>query len=421
MYVFDVRTLGARGDGISNDTPYFKKAIDLAHEASDDRVQPATGATVLVPPGRYKISEPLQVRGIQILGQTAGGWPNGQLPTIVWDQTGLHATIIAESDSSIHGVSIEKPRGGILINGKHVSISNVTIIRPVMYGIITAGYELDSAGNPRDMVNTGRLYIGNVLIKQIQDFSDPSSGGRPPMGVGIKIEGGKDDSIVENVEVWNYDPKSESDPSPKQMGRGFWFRGFDGLRTKNLFAHSCITGFFIDSSPSCGGNPTALWGNLYECMSDNCHYGMQIEGEEHNFGIHGGGHKSHVDCINVSAPKSRIGIHGCSLDTLSGSLIRVEDADQLCITGVAGQHRNGTASGDRSIGQILINKAGNVSVTGCSMGRFSNGVVIGSGVERAAICGNSFACDPEHYYAIINNRPDHVQEGLNAWLPSRTP
>jgi hypothetical protein len=81
----DVRAHGAAGDGAADDTASIQGAIDAA---------PADGGVVLLPPGVYRLTRPLEVvddaahghrRALQIVGATGGASGGGMGCRLEWD------------------------------------------------------------------------------------------------------------------------------------------------------------------------------------------------------------------------------------------------------------------------------------------------------------------------------------------------
>ncbi len=123
----NVRTLGAKGDSKADDTPVFLTAIARAQ---------AGGGVVLVPRGRYRISQPLELDKITLTGSGDWAWPADEnvLPIIV----PIHRdgpAIILNGGSSLRGIDItyvwkNEPTNGpaaILITGIGATIRDIRI------------------------------------------------------------------------------------------------------------------------------------------------------------------------------------------------------------------------------------------------------------------------------------------------------
>lgn len=81
----DARQHGARGDGVADDTAAIQAAIDAA---------PSGAGTVMLPPGAYRLTRPLQIiddaphhgrRGLRLLGAAGGASGGATGCTLEWD------------------------------------------------------------------------------------------------------------------------------------------------------------------------------------------------------------------------------------------------------------------------------------------------------------------------------------------------
>src|SRR5436190_20196135 len=67
-----VKTYGAKGDGLTDDTAAFRSAISAAQSLNRNGVY--------VPMGKYVITGTLTLNQSELIGRLAGGWPADSMP-----------------------------------------------------------------------------------------------------------------------------------------------------------------------------------------------------------------------------------------------------------------------------------------------------------------------------------------------------
>lgn len=177
--VVNVQTLGAVGDGQTDDTAVFERALELGRNLH---------RPVYAPRAQYRVTRPLRLENQLLIGDFAGGWPADSLP--------LPTLVIAQVDgpglemgnfASLHGLGLLYPEGtpfpekngppAIALAGQGPSITSVRIQYPYA-GIMTA-----PGGHP------GRARLADIFIVS-------------PQHEGIYLTKSYDVSQLRNIEVW---------------------------------------------------------------------------------------------------------------------------------------------------------------------------------------------------------------------------
>lgn len=146
-----VTGFGAKGDGQTDDTPAFKKALEAAGQAG--------GAVVLVPPGRYRITEPLEIHNnVTLEGVHRNSPPNTANGSVLLadvppgDENG-QPFLTLRNHSTLAGLSVlyaqQNDPGAIkpfpwCVRGvaDNASIVNCLLVNPYMavdFGTVTGG------------------------------------------------------------------------------------------------------------------------------------------------------------------------------------------------------------------------------------------------------------------------------------------
>jgi hypothetical protein len=99
MGILNVRDFGAVGDGVTDDFPAFRKALDEIDAAAGN--DPVRGAILFVPSGKYRLSQTPKITR-----------------SIVLEGAGQHSSIlefVSPTDAPLAGIIIEK---GVRPNGQ---------------------------------------------------------------------------------------------------------------------------------------------------------------------------------------------------------------------------------------------------------------------------------------------------------------
>ncbi len=355
--VVSVADFGAVGDGKTDCTEAFLRAIKAATKASEH------GATVVVPPGRYVLTGTLELRRCLLMGLAAGGWPAdaGPMPEIEVRHTQGPA-ILARDGASVHGLSFNYGHGKngpikypptILLAGNGISITNVRI-HAAWDGIIADGKS-----------NIGRLNVENVFMPQL-------------LHCGMYITRTYDIPTVRNVEVWvpnNYNITHE--------GVGFRIARNDGLRMSHCFAFNCATGFLFEMDEGEGGG--GPWAQLDGCGTDACARGIVVKASG-TVNINGGKYLDHFESLIVDDPGALVSVTGVMMQSNGAPAVVVRACRVVTLTGC--QFWRAFVNNKRYLVELDGGEA--AAVSGCSFSHQAPGIRIGPDVKRATVVGNIF-------------------------------
>jgi len=366
----NVRMMGAKGDGKTDDTPVFLAAIEQAQ---------AGGGIVLVPKGKYLISQSLNIEKLTLAGSGVGAWPSDVdlLPSIIPIHRDSPAFILGKG-GFLRNIDITykwktEPTNGpaaILITGVGAVVRDVRI-RYAWDGILADGEH-----------NIGRVDIGNVFMNSIRN-------------VGVRITGTWDASRLRNIEIWNTkDLKSETLP-----GIGFLLGRNDMLHLSDCFVFGMSIGFKLtDKIEGCkikGGT----WAVMNGCATDYCNTGIFVNGQgRHRLTVSGGSFWNHRESLLVNAgKKSRVRVSGCELKSNGATVVRVNSCDNTVITGCTLLR-----SMKRFDFPAVVLKGENVVLGSNFIESHGPGIIIEQGVNSAIITGNLIE-SVDKKTAIINN------------------
>jgi hypothetical protein len=334
--VVSVKDYGAVGGDEAKDTQGFLSA--LAAVEND-----IPGATVLVPPGSYKLASPLVLpTGVSLVGSLSGAWNTdvAAVPELYFYDTGEKPCITMLDRSRLHGFYIhcfDAPSAvladygpAIGLGGEQPTISNIKI-ENMWDGIIT----LDGAW-------PGRLQIQNLFMHNVAN-------------VGVMLNHMKDFGTIDNVEVWNPDPLVNG------VRTGFWFRHVDGLRASRLSVYNLSLGMKIleMNARITNDQEKGFWGEIMAFFVDSTKTGMSLEGPVPILAtIMGGTFKCHSLGFDIQASSdASVGIHGTYCKVNDGPLIACGHVGILSITGLTGACTS----------ELTFTDGGIVNITGCSL------------------------------------------------------
>lgn len=176
---WDAKTFGAGGDGARDDTASFQAGLDA--------VASGGGGTLSVPPGRYRICGPLEVRANVTL-QGAGGAVNGWgEPTVfeVFDRE--HPFLSLSNGGGVHNIDIVYPE-------QRLRAGEVV---PYPYTIVARGENCHVIGvslrNPYNGICLD--YAARHLVRDVHGS---------PLNIGLFVNQCYDVGRVENVHFWPF-------------------------------------------------------------------------------------------------------------------------------------------------------------------------------------------------------------------------
>ncbi len=308
----NVRDYGAVGNGTTDDSSAFKKAIKAAE---------TDGLPVYVPAGKYLITKTLTLNSVTLYGYDSGAWTadNSDLPIIYHDNleeplfdvvsgsvSGLHIDVRGARDADANGIeAVETVR----LQQAGARASNLKINNPYI-GISTYF-------NPRETGNPGRCFIENIFIIQAWN-------------TGVYVHGTYDVATLCNIEVWNND-------MPNSCPTAFRFGKNDDIRCVNLFTFNAGTGFlFEESVADANGGKGGCWGSFTNCSVDYTSIGVQVGAGTHHLTFVGGTYWGHHHGLKVNSNTAKdtlVTFTGCEIKTNGASPIDISGGQMITVSG----------------------------------------------------------------------------------------
>ncbi len=372
----DVRDYGAVGDGNSDATEAFRKALAAAATL-------ATGRTVRVPPGTYRMSGSLTVESTLLLGLEAGGWPadSRPLPTLIVDVPAPQPCIVAKTGASLHGLCLDFDYKGnpkrefgpaVKLQGGGVSLTNLLFHNPT-FGVVADG-----------SANCGRVNLENIFIVNAQK-------------IGVQFEYGMDVVTMRNVEVWNY--------LRELVGRSTGFRigHVDEIRLSNCAVVQAAVGFhFVETRLPPAGQPGRVWGGMENCTVDSSGVGVKVDTAS-VLRIVGGSFWAHHFGVVVDGAGDVL-LSGADVRANSNQCIHVKGGDSLTVNGCLLKKGKGW----EQEAKVLVEGGKSLVLTGCTFDENSVGVRLSPKARRVVLAGNSFAEMP--HKALIDETPPNARK-----------
>lgn len=355
-FAIDVRSLGATGDGVTDDTEAFLFAIERAK---------AERRPVFVPRGSYVVSQTLVLERIAVTGPPAAAWPSDvdALPSILpshRDGPAFHLL----AGGAIAGLDIAyrwngQPEGGppaILVSGIGVSIRDVRLRQP-WDGILADGE-----------TNVGRSNIENVFMVT-------------PLNVGVRMLGTWDATRLSNIEVWNTGAAHLN--RPFREGVGFHLGMNDLLRMTDCFVFGYHTGYLFEEKIEGCSIEGKTWGVMNGCTTDFCGRGIVIRGD-HALSVSGGLFWNHWESLFAESGRSRVRVTGSELKSNGAAAVRVDQSAHVVVAGCTllspmRQHAPPSA----------VLGGGHVVLTGNHLETYGVGIVVLESVGSVVAQGNA--------------------------------
>jgi len=352
MVMVNVKDMGAMGDGVADDTKAFRNAIENAKQNKVD---------VYVPYGKYVISDTIELDDVMLVGNTNGAWnaDSSILPTII--PVGLeNPTVKIIKAGGVTGIefvynqNFNEPIAfpeAINIIGTGAWIRNVKMFGAYK-GIVAEG-KIDASTNP------GRLNFENIFMVNI-------------VNTGVYINGTRDVSLLENVEVWSPNVNMTRDRPV-----GFHLKCNDGLKMSNCFSFALQIGFLFEHSVKDGYAEGSPWVTMTDCMADYCGEGIVV--------------KCFDDPKRIDKKEdyhSTITVNGGTF-WAHGNSVRIEECSNVFTMSAADLRANGGSN-------VIINGGKNISFANCriakEMPEHKAPSIVISGGENINISNNIIGC-----------------------------
>lgn len=365
--IYSVKDYGAKGDGVTDDTEAIKKAVASAPE----------GAIVYFPPGRYRLTDTIEVRGKTLMGNPQGAWNSDAdvLPTLLVDHMKGPAIHLYDG-ASLTGFCFQyehKPTvpqkfpPTILLSGVGINISNLKI-HGCYDGIIADGKS-----------NVGRLKMRNIFIAQCHNIA-------------IYITRTYDVATLDTIHIW-----SPASPTSLTQGIGIKLGRNDEIHLVNCFVFHTHTAYLFETDPGEGGGST--YGTFLNCATDYCSKGYLIKSPV-KLNIVGGDFWNHHASLEIDDPGADVRVTGAFIQSNGEPCVILKNAKSLIITGSSFR----SAIPRPQIFSVEAQKADKVVITGCDFTELGPGVNIGEDVRSAVITGNIFASKPDVACKVLSPR-----------------
>jgi hypothetical protein len=394
----NVRSHGARGDGATDDTASFQKALDAAHRAG--------GGTVYAPPGQYLFRGTLSIpQGVTLRGSFScvpshNGIKDKGQPRPGEDGTALLVTagrgsedgtpfLTLNTNSSVCGLTIYYPDQkidenpipypwAIAMRGKNPAVFDVELLNPYQ--------GIDASQNERHNIR-------NVTGQ--------------PLRRGIWVDAIYDIGRIENVHFnpwWNSHNKVYEWQTLN--GEAFIFGRSDWEYVFNTFAFGYRVGYrFVETSTGgCNGNFLGIGAddcNRAILVEQAAPYGILIANGEFT-SFHGD------DPTMVEVLAANKGVLRISNSAFWGPCNQIAK--------IAGQGTVGFSDctfvqwGKEKDTAAIQAASGTILISGCEFRMNKSHVLLGKEVDRAVIVANIFSGPAQ----IQNDSGRDVQIGLNA-------
>lgn len=353
----NVRSLGAIGDGQQDDTQAFLSAVKKCAGSSRQ---------VLVPPGSYVISRPIEVKNVAIVGSVAAAWPSDvdALPSI--KPVHLDGPVFRLLDGArLHGLDISyDPKAtettgpaAIAVSGIGTCVSDVRV-RYAWDGIAADGFN-----------NVGRANFENIFMVSIRN-------------VGVRLLGTWDVPRLANIEVWNAQASEPGDHALEE-GVGFLLGKNDLIRLTDCFAFGMHYGFMLENQiPGCAIEGET-WGTMNGCSADFCGYGVYVRGK-HTVSISGGSLWTHASGVVVEGDGARVRLTGSEVRSNGAPAVVVRGGDQVVVSGCSL-----TCPMETTTGPAVLLEGGRTTLGTNDIQSYGTGVQIGPGARSALVQGNT--------------------------------
>jgi hypothetical protein len=394
--MWSVLDFGAKGDGKTDDTDPFQKALDSAGRN-------AVGGTVFVPAGTYLIARHLTIPKNVAL---EGIW---KIPT-AWTQYQGSTLLAIEGEGHPDGAPFITLGENSVVKGLTIYYPNqVGTNAPKTYPWTIASSGADNSSiidvllvNPYQAVDFGTRPAGRHYIRNLYG---------QPIFKGLYVDQCYDIGRVENVHFWPFWTCGKADKKGAEefmalKGEPFIFGRTDWEYVFNTFSWGYNVGYHFIRTPSgvANGNFLGIGAdatNRAVIIDDCAPYGLLITNGEFVSMI--GAEPTAID-VGISNT-GVIQFQNCAFWGPASRIARIKGSGTVMFNSC----NFGFWDKDKKQLPAIEASGGNLLVTSCNFDHTGRHISLNAGVASAIITGNRFAGKMQ----ITNNSTGDVQIGLN--------
>ncbi|MDO8588461.1 MAG: glycosyl hydrolase family 28-related protein [Armatimonadota bacterium] len=384
----NVVDFGAKGDGVTDNTAVFQKALNAVGKAG--------GGTVSVPAGRYLIKSHLEFPQRVAMVGVSQAVNNGRPPSgsILLAVEGAGKPdgppfIFLGTDCVLKGMTIHYPKQGdknlkpypwtVRGHGDNISIIDVQMI------------------NPWQAVDFGTNPCGRHLIRNLYAW---------PMYRGIFIDKCYDCGRIENVHLWPFGGEGgDIMPFVNKNGIAFIIGKTDWEYMYNCFCIGYSVGYHFIRTEA--GNANVV---LTQCGSDVGPIAVLVEDCQYHAGISFLNGQIMAGVVIKDTNTGPVKFTNCGFwgyEPITDSHVKLAGSGQLTVNAC---HFVAWDQKEKNGAPAIYAESGSLIVNGCDFMDGKKQMYLGPKVESAVITGNRLRGGEQ----IVNESKGDVQIGLNA-------
>lgn len=347
-----VMQVGAVGDGKTDDTEAFNKAI---YYAQMNKMQ------VYVPPGTYRITDTLYLSSVTMLGYSVTCWPADKinLPTILIDN--VSSPGISLNSSAISGIRIKcKNR-----TDKFPAITCASTGTITNVGITDAGWAIELPNfSETGFGNPGRSDLENISIENVSSL-------------GVFCSGTLDVTYFKNIRIIS------TNENFKASGIGFTFYRNDGVRVTDCYVNGASVAYQLNDTEKL----RSTLANYENCSAENVKTGILVNSVATNriayaISFYGGKIVASENAVKINKGRMQLMLYNMVLDSVNDSTISILGGENIQLNNC-----NITCT-SLNVPAVLINGSVNTIVNRCKVNSAQDGIKLTNANECAVITSN---------------------------------
>lgn len=366
-----VLQLGAVGDGKRDDTKAFQDAFYYAQ---------LEGLFVYVPAGTYRITEPLMMTNVTMLGYSVTDWPSDKsnLPTILIDYTDSAAVVTYSS--AISGIRFKCANR--VEDYPVIRCDNTTTLTNI--GISDAGWAIElpdyiegeSYGNP------GRSDLENISIDNVSKL-------------GVYVSGTLDVTYMNNIRI------NSTHPSFKESGVGFSFWRNDGVRVSDCYVNGASVAYAFNDSTEL----RSTLGEYRNCAADNVKTGILVtsgapERTAYAISIYDGKIRAEESAVKVTDGRMQLMLYNMVLESSGGPTVHLTGGENI-------QLNNCNVTSSSNNPAVLADGCQNTIINRCRVDAAGDGIRLTEANACAIVTNNIIQAGGT---GIVDGMPNNDQK-----------
>lgn len=304
--MLNVEDFGAVGDGATDDTAAFEKALAEAKKQNKP---------VFVDGGTYKITKTLQLSGQTLIGHEGGAWPadNCSLPTLMVEEDFMDGPMIQMNGGKLVGLRLYTSHTG---SETYAAFAESVRVSGSDSVILNCKFDGCTTGVIVDGENLKNVQLENLFFNALHKL-------------GVYVNGTVGKTILKNLEMWTATDWTNNGSPWSAEGITVKVGANEDLELHDIFAFNCHRGYVFQDVNGKGSKV-----KMVNCSGDMLGEALEVHGSV-DLTMEGGSFWCHGTGLTIMEDATgELNFNAAQFKTNGGPSAKLNGGGQVSLTGV---------------------------------------------------------------------------------------